>query len=61
MMESAVAILLEAGLPLDGIVMERFDFDAGNDAVCHAVRRRFIALMATVFASVLSVALIAAA
>lgn len=61
MMESAVAILLEAGVPLDGIVMERFDFDAGNDAVCHAVRRRFIALMATVFASVLSVALIAAA
>lgn len=61
MMESAVAILLEAGVPLDGIVMERFDFDAGNDAVCHAVRRRFVALMATVFASVLSVALIAAA
>ncbi|MBV2186662.1 MAG: ferric reductase-like transmembrane domain-containing protein [Rhizobium sp.] len=60
MMESAVAILLQAGVPLDGIVMERFDFDAGNDAVCRSIRRRFIALMATVVASVLSIALIAA-
>ncbi|MBW8318728.1 MAG: ferric reductase-like transmembrane domain-containing protein [Arenimonas sp.] len=60
MMESAVAILLQAGIPTNRIVMERFDFDAGNDAVCAGVRHRFIALMATVFASVLSVALIAA-
>lgn len=60
MMESAVEILLEAGVPLSRIVMERFDFDAGSDAVCNAVRQRFIALLATVFASVLTVALIAA-
>lgn len=60
MMESAVAILLQAGIPIERIVMERFDFDAGNDAVCASVRHRFIALMATVFASVLTVALIAA-
>jgi len=60
MMESAVAILLQAGIPIERIVMERFDFDAGNDAVCASIRHRFIALMATVFASVLTVALIAA-
>lgn len=59
MMESAVAILLDAGVPLDGIVMERFDFDAGHDAVCRAVRRRFVILLSTVFASVASIALIA--
>ena len=60
MMESAVAILLQAGIPIERIVMERFDFDAGNDAVCARIRHRFIALMATVFAAVLSIALIAA-
>jgi len=60
MMESAVALLIGAGVPVERIVMERFDFDAGNDAVCRGVRSRFIAIMAAVYAVVISVGLISA-
>lgn len=60
MMESAVALLVEAGVPVGRIVMERFDFDAGNDAMCRRVRRRFLTVMAVVYGATLAVALAAA-
>ncbi len=59
MMEHAVRALLGAGVALDRIVMERFDFDAGHDAVCKAVRRRFTGVLATVFVVVAATALAA--
>ncbi len=59
MMEHAAAVLLDSGIPLERIVMERFDFDAGHDAVCMAVRRRFIGVLAAVFAIVAATALAA--
>ncbi|HHZ08190.1 MAG TPA: hypothetical protein GX405_05355 [Rhizobiales bacterium] len=59
MMEHAARILLDSGIPLDRIVMERFDFDAGNDEVCKAVRRRFTGVLAAVFALVAAAALVA--
>lgn len=59
MMENAAPVLLESGIPLARIVMERFDFDAGHDAVCNSVRRRFAAVLAAVFAIVAATALTA--
>ncbi len=60
MMETAVGLLVEAGVPPGRIVMERFDFDAGDDAVCRMVRRRFISVMALVYGATFAVALTAA-
>ncbi|GEO83201.1 MULTISPECIES: ferredoxin reductase family protein [Alphaproteobacteria] len=61
MMQTAVALITAAGVPLDRIVMERFDFDAGNDALCRSIRYRFIAVLAAVFAAVTVATLAASA
>ncbi|KAB2948199.1 MAG: hypothetical protein F9K19_25075 [Rhizobiaceae bacterium] len=60
MMEHAAPVLLDSGIPLKHIVMERFDFDAGHDAVCNVVRRRFVGVLVVVFAIVAAAALTAA-
>ncbi|MDI6837737.1 MAG: ferric reductase-like transmembrane domain-containing protein [Rhizobiaceae bacterium] len=60
MMETAVGLLVEAGVPAERVVMERFDFDAGDDVICRIVRRRFISVMALVYGATFAVALTAA-
>ncbi len=60
MMESAIGLLVQAGVPAAHIVMERFDFDGGDDVVCRIVRRRFISVMALVYGATFTVALVAA-
>lgn len=57
MMDAAIGCLLGCGLDRDRIVMERFDYDAGRDALSRGVLRRVHLVFGAVAAAVLAAAL----
>jgi ferredoxin-NADP reductase len=56
MMDTAVALLLDAGFPAGRIVTERFDYDAAGDPASLAVRRRFLSIVLAALAGVIAIA-----
>ncbi len=49
-MDTAVSHLLALGFKQNQVVMERFDYDGASDPISASLRRRFIALLAAIFA-----------